>query len=138
MTNFNMASEIMEFKKGDIIRGTHRQKEKACHPIVYIEGNLEEDFVGVMLTSSEEWKDNIPMLKEHFVEKDLNGKQFPIYFKDTYFVKVQLKKRAEWGPFTKAGELTETGIKFIEDKIKSLEPLYWEEYLSESTISKPK
>jgi hypothetical protein len=117
--------------KGDIIVGSDRKPTAALHPIVYIEGDLEKDFTGVMLTKSGLYPDNIRMEKEHFKEQDAEGTKFVTQFEDSHFVKVKLMKKIEWGPFTKTGELTEIGIKFIESKLQDLKPIYWEGYLKD-------
>ncbi|HEX7412536.1 MAG TPA: hypothetical protein VF411_00730 [Bacteroidia bacterium] len=122
--------EIVKVKKGQIVQGTHRKFNEAYHPVVYLEGNLDEDFLGVMLTTNGEYTDNVAMKEEHFTKLDNKGNPYPIQFKETYFVKVQLKKRTEWGPYNITGQLTESGIEYIQSKISALSPIYWDEYMS--------
>jgi hypothetical protein len=125
-------------KKGDILIGKYRGWDGARHPIVYLAGDLTKDFIGIMLTSESAYPDNVPLLKEHFKENDSNGKKHKIQFNKSCFVKVQLTKRTAWGPFTKGGELTDDGIKYVESKISTAQPIYWEEYLRKSKVRKPK
>jgi hypothetical protein len=119
-----------DFKKGDIVwvEPQKRDKQKLRHAAVVWSDGIKGDFEGIMLTHStpsHEYK-NILMAKEHFVD----GYEYK--FDNTHFVAQVFTKYADWGPFYKAGELTEEGIKFIEDGLTTKEqktPIPFENYI---------
>lgn len=118
----------MEFKKGEIVRATKRDRSEGFHYIVvwtdFDEGN---DFVGIMLTTSttEEYADNVLLDIDH-IKKDLDFE-----WKNSHFVNRLFIKFSAWGPFTKVGELTESGIKFISDNLQDIPPVTFDEYEAE-------
>ncbi|GMQ95302.1 MAG: hypothetical protein BMS9Abin13_415 [Patescibacteria group bacterium] len=120
--------EIINWDKGDILRG--REGTDARHPIVFLEGRDDTYFIGAMITSSSKYKDNIPMLKEHFEKYNRVGKRHDLYFKNSYLVEAKLLKRLEWKPFRKVGRLTNKGITFVESTMREKYPMVWEEYLN--------
>jgi hypothetical protein len=123
--------EIMaEFQKGDVLYGTDREKETALHPILYLEGDMVNDFIGVMLTHSNRFKANKPLLLEHFLTHDEDRNEFDFKWDDTRFVAVRLLKPANWGPYLKNGEVTQQGIDVIEAQLPEMEALLWEHYIS--------
>lgn len=117
----------MKHNKGDILRG--RKGSDAIHPIVFLEGHDDSFFIGAMITHSQNYQDNILMLEEHFKEFDDENKKFTLYFNNTHLVEVKLLKRLQWRPFVKVGELSISGIAFVEAKLKGLHPEVWEDYL---------
>ncbi|MEK7613666.1 MAG: hypothetical protein AAB439_02205 [Patescibacteria group bacterium] len=117
----------MEWNKGDILYG--RKGSDAIHPIVFLDGHDDSYFVGVMITSAPQYADNIPMLEEHFEQNDLQGNPYEVRFKDSHLVEARLLKRLEWRPFRKVGELTPSGVAFVEAKTHEQYPIVWEEYL---------
>lgn len=118
----------MEFKKGEIVRATKRDRSEGFHYIVvwtdFDEGN---DFVGIMLTTSttEEYADNVLLDIDH-INKDLDFE-----WQNSHFVNRLFIKFSAWGPFTKVGELTESGIKFISDNLQDIPPVTFDEYDAE-------
>lgn len=116
-------------KRGEIVYG--RKGSDAVHPIVYLSGNDQDTFIGVMLTSSALHEDNLLMRKEHFEEKDKKGIRYEFQFKNTHLVKARLLKKLEWVPFRTIGHLTDEGIEFVESAIKNLNGKFWEQYLHE-------
>lgn len=114
--------------KGDILFG--RKKSDAIHPIVYLREHDKNFFIGAMLTTSNNYKDNILMAEIHFKKENSDGKKYEFYFKNTHLVNKEFIKKDEWKPFKKVGELTDEGIKFIESKIKDKDPIFWEDYLN--------
>lgn len=50
--------------------------------------------------------------------------------------RTNLFKLQDWGPFTKVGELTDRGIKFIEATIDDLHPETWDDYLARTGQSR--
>lgn len=114
-------------KKGEIFYG--RKHSEAYHPIIYL-GNYDEDFfIGAMLTSSNNFTENILMKPEHFKVNDEKGNRFYLGFYNTHLVKAKLLKRNEWSPFRKIGELTETGISFVDENVCSETEKLWEDFL---------
>lgn len=110
-------------KKGDIVKGSHRGKDKAKHFIVFLDDTNKETFVGGVFTHSNKFKDNILMKTEHF-------KPDGFKFDNTYLVKGRFIKLRNWGPFTKIGEMTEMGLEFIENQTSGLQPRSWDEYIN--------
>lgn len=99
------------FITGDILQATHRELRKGYHPIIFVSGRSEFDFIGAMITHHPDEDRNVRMDVSHFEPGYL------ITFDNSYLVKARLIKPEEWGPFDKVGQLTETGIKFVENKI---------------------
>jgi hypothetical protein len=120
----------MKFVKGDILRG--RKKSDAFHPIIFLEGHDDSFFVGAMITHSSNHKDNILMLKEHFKETDNENKKYGLYFDNTHLVEAKLLKRLDWRPFVKVGQLSISGVVFVESKLKGLHPEVWENYIKQT------
>lgn len=117
----------MDHSKGDIVRATRRKKHEGYHYIlVWSDFDEGSDFYGIMLTTASQYPDNIPMAKDHF----LQGKELE-WHESQHFVNRLFIKFASWGPFSKVGELTEDGVKFITEKLQDIEPLPFEEYLAE-------
>jgi hypothetical protein len=118
----------MTFQKGDIVRGTDHTKQTAWHPIVYLGDDLNHDFIGVILTKSGRWNNNIP-LPSHFIESHgEDGRKHEFQYRNTHLVRLRLIKPSEWAPYFKIGRITPEGIEFIESEIDGMEPLSWAEY----------
>ena len=115
----------MDHLKGDIVRANRRRRHEGYHYIVvwndFVEGR---DFIGVMLTRASQYPDNIPMSIDHFVQ----GTEL-VHNKSQHFVNRLFIKFAAWGPFTKVGELTEAGARFVEDNLQDIEPVTCERIL---------
>lgn len=124
----------MNFIKGDIItgQGYGKDKLKAFHPIIYIEGDTASDFIGVMLTSSasDTWNNNFPLEEDHFHTHDSESIPYKIVFRKSSCVHLRLVKKSEWAPFLKKGQLTKKGVEYIEEKIKDLKPISWDDYMA--------
>lgn len=112
------------YQTGDILLGG---KGKVLHPMVYLDLHNSESFIGVMLTHDSTKKNNTPLKKEHIKEFDNNKKKFYFQYDNTYFLRAKLKKKADWGPYKKVGELTKEGVLFISEHIKKETPQYWNE-----------
>jgi hypothetical protein len=119
--------------KGDILRASDRRRIAGLHYIVFLEEDNLTDFVGAMITTSS-MGDNIPMDASHFKILDQNGQPFALTFNNSHLVNARLKKFHAWGPFTKVGELTAEGIRFVEAAIGRCIVETWDEYLRRSTI----
>jgi hypothetical protein len=94
-----------DFKSGDILRATQRERRKGYHPIVYISGYSDTDFVGGMLTHHANDNCNIKMDSTFFENK--------IGYENTFLVIGKFMKPEEWGPFTKINQLTSNGLSFV-------------------------
>ena len=123
----------MKHAKGDILRG--RKGSDAVHPIIFLEGQDDSFFVGAMITHASNRRDNIPMLEEHFKRFDNKGRRFQLYFQRTHLVEAKLLKRLDWRPFSKVGELSHSGIAFVEEKLRGLHPRVWKDYLRKGFLS---
>lgn len=97
------------FTPGDILLATHRELRKGCHPIVFISGHSDTNFVGAMLTHHPDTTRNVKMDVRFFI----NQKSY----ESTYLVIGKFIKPEEWGPFTKINELTAEGLKFVNQTI---------------------
>lgn len=100
-----------DFKSGDILLATHREIKKGYHPIVFISGNSEYDFIGAMITHEAIGDRNLKMKESHFEPK------LEITYDNSYLVKGQFIKPEEWGPFEKKGQLTPEGLEFVLENI---------------------
>lgn len=114
------------FAKGDILKSKDRS---AKHPIVYIESVDDEYFVGVVITHSPKYEDNILMSESHFVENDENGNPYEFYFDNSRIVAHALIKLYEWNLY-KAGQLSINGLSFVIEQIKDTKPMAWDVYIS--------
>ncbi len=116
----------MDHLRGDIVRATRRRRREGFHYII-VWNDFDEgsDFTGVMLTRASQYPDNILMSQNHFVQ----GTELA-YHRSQHFVNRLFMKFAAWGPFTKVGELTETGAQFIGENLQDIEPVPFEEYLA--------
>ena len=118
----------MAFKKGDIIWvSPHiRNPSELRHPAVIWDDLVDDevDFHGIMLSHAEpsDRFNNILMSDEHFE----TGHE--VDFSETHFVNQLFNKFQDWGPFYKAGELTSSGIEFIESNLSQIEATSFENY----------
>jgi hypothetical protein len=114
-----------EMNKGDIVKG-----KKTNHPIIFINRESEDKFRGIILThaTAKNYPDNIAFRPEHFLEKDKAGNRFETQYDDSYFVKVGILKKDDWGPFRQTGKLSPEGLEHVERKISDLEELDWDAY----------
>ena len=118
----------MEWQKGDILKSDHKD---AVHPIIFLDGYDDGFFIGAMITSrgpDEKYPNNIPMREGHFVALDEDGQRYETVYGPSYLVDAKLLKRLKWRPFRKAGQLTESGVVFVEARTRENHPVVWEEY----------
>lgn len=97
------------FKPGDILIATKRELRKGYHPIVYVNGYSDSEFVGAMLTHYDDPTRNIKMDSVFFQKKAGYG--------NTYLVIGKFIKPEEWGPFTRINQLTDDGLIFVTEII---------------------
>lgn len=115
----------MPFKQGDILWG-----DSVTHPIVYWDRNNDPDsFIGVMLTRAARYG-NIPLTAEHIKKVDCQGNPYNFKFNRTHIVDAKLIKKTGWGPYVKAGELTDKGIMEIDKYIANHPPTIWSDIAS--------
>ena len=115
-------------KRGEILEGAERTPATAKHYIVFYDPLDDSSFVGAIITHAQNAL-NAAMSVDHFKTKDESSEPFKIQYENSNLVKAKLFKLQDWGPFTRVGELTETGIKFVEATIDHLEPETWGDYL---------
>lgn len=84
-----------DFKSGDILQATHRELIKGHHPIIFVSGHSDHDFIGAMITHEPIEDRNVKMRRLHFQPG------FAIAFDNSYLVKGQFIKPEEWGPSIK-------------------------------------
>lgn len=115
-------------KKGDIVKGKERGRDAAFHYIIFLKTNEDGSFTGCVLTTKGGYKDNQLMSEEHFQKTDDKGNAYKVFYKNSHVVTRRFIKPAEWGPFTKVGELTKSGIGFVESILKKDDPIHWDKY----------
>lgn len=120
-------------KKGDILRGSKRGRDAAYHFIIFLDGINDNSFIGGVLTHSNRYKNNILMKEEYFQKTNEGDEKYEFEFDNTHLVKGRFIKLQDWGPFEKIGELTDTGIKFVESQISDRKPILWDEYINRIT-----
>ena len=98
-----------DFELGDILKATHRDKEKGRHYIIYISGHSEQDFVGAMITHLQDITKNVWMVESHFEPN------YPINYDESLLVRGRFIKPENWGTFKKVGKLTKKGIDFLKE-----------------------
>ena len=113
-----------EFEFGDIIDG-----EMTNHPIIFFSKKNDDEFYGCIITHSGNFDNNFALKKEHFIENDERGMHFQIQFENSFIAKLKLEKQNNWGPFQKKGALSESGKKFVKDKVQNEQPIKWNEYI---------
>lgn len=115
-----MIDPNVEAKKGDILTRENNPSDddKITHYMVYLEPypTNKNLFIGAMLTHSS-INGNIPLMKEHFITADENGKNYKISYDRSLVVNHPVYKKIDWTPIIKVGQLSQKGIDFIEDNI---------------------
>ena len=99
-----------DFKPGDILKATQRELKKGYHPIVYLSGHSNTDFVGAMLTHHNDKKRNVRLTTTSFINQ--SG------YDNTYLVIGKFMKSEGWGPFSKINELTADELQFVNNAIQ--------------------
>ena len=119
----------MDREIGDILEARDRSYNAGKHFIIFYNGYSDDEFEAGVLTSTDEYPVNILMYENHFVDKDEDGNNFKVTFKNSKLVPAKLFKPEEWGPFIKVGQLTNEGIKFVRKNIGHLDSEYWKDYI---------
>lgn len=117
-----------DFELGDILYATYRDKERGCHPIIYISGHSEQDFVGAMITHLQDLTKNVWMAESHFEPN------CPITYDDSLLVRGKFIKPEDWGAFKKVGKLTKEGINFLKEVTDDLPTETFADYYVRSNI----
>ncbi|QKX06764.1 hypothetical protein HN014_18195 [Aquimarina sp. TRL1] len=107
--------------RGDILEASNRNINAGLHYIIFYSGKDTTHFIGVMITTSNNYEENIPMNTEHFEEKDLDNRNYKITYKNSKLVSNKLLKLEAWGSFRIVGKLTEEGVNFVEKNVENLE-----------------
>lgn len=93
------------FAPGMVLLASNRQLTAGYHPIIYLEANSSNDFIGVILTHSP-GHGNKPIESKYFERS--NG------FEDSYFVPRKFIKFQEWGRFKIVNRLTKEGFEYLQ------------------------
>ena len=116
---------------GDILSGHNNRNIRGIPPhyIIYLGVDSQPDlfFLGGMLTTSAGYG-NIPLHSNHFEIYDQNGHAWKITFhksKGSFLVNQHFYKLVDWQPFTKVGQLSSEGLKFVREKIQSFPPTFF-------------
>ncbi len=114
---------VMEFKKGDIIRGEKHKRHEAHHFIIYLGGSNDAP-IGAVFTHSDGYVCNQLMKSEHFEEPEkwFNDKR------KSYLIAHKFQKLEEWRPYYKQGMLTSVGLQFVENLVGDLASELYSEY----------
>lgn len=93
-------------------------KKKHDHYIVYLQPypENEEFYIGALLTHSL-INGNIPLHKDHFIEKDANGNFYKIKFDNSMVANHPVYKKNNLDVLNIVGRLSPEGITFIEKNI---------------------
>lgn len=119
---------------GDILEATDRSINAGRHFIIYYDSYDGVNFIGAMVTHNVCNK-NLIMDRSHFEEIDINGEKYKFQFDETYLVIAKLIKFNNWGPFTKVGKLTNSGIEFVKVNIDPLSEETWDHYLIRTNLN---
>lgn len=117
-------------ERGDILEAKNRHIDAGLHYIIFYAGKDERHFLGGMITTSENYEENIQMVENHFETKDLDQNNYKIKYKNSHLVLAKLMKLESWGPFKIVGKLTKVGVEFVENHIDNLDEMLWEDYLA--------
>ena len=117
-------------ERGDILEAKNRHVDAGLHYIIFYAGKDERHFLGGMLTTSEDYEENILMHENYFETKDLDENDYKIKYQNSHLVPAKLMKLEFWGPFQVVGKLTAEGVEFVETHIDNLEEMLWEDYLA--------
>lgn len=131
--------EIEDCKRGYILKGennhkVHKDKYGKIirgHYMIFLESRTSTDFIGVMITTVDYNGRNIVMNDNHFLShfsEEPHG-SCRITNQNSHLVQSKLLKIDDMGPFIKVGELSDSGIEFVEEQVKNIGPYEWEEYL---------
>jgi hypothetical protein len=123
----NISIDINNCQRGYILSATDRDRDAGYHSIVFYAQYDGSDFIGAMLTHKVSQK-NAQMDENHFEKEYEDGNSWDFEYDDSKIVIAKLRKFGNWGPFTKIGELTDSGIKFVEYIIDSCNPETWDDY----------
>lgn len=111
-----MKDPTISAEVGDVLHGTNNRNKFRIKPhyIIYLgpDKNDEQLFFGMMLTSSPR-HGNIALEARHFMQTDEAGKLYRVTFKASYVSPNLYHKKKDWQPFTKVGQLSETGLRLL-------------------------
>ena len=120
--------EIENCEIGYILKGFVNHKNKG-HYIIFIKSYHFPDFIGAMISTKNFENKNLLMSENHFNKTFEDGLDCKITFNNSHLVLAKLHKFFDMGPFELCGILSQDGIKFVKDNIKSLDLENWNQYL---------
>lgn len=114
--------EHTTINKGDIfspnIHDVKGKNHDHDHYIVFLQPYPENYYfyIGALLTHST-INGNIPLLKNHFIEKDQNGNIYKIKFDKSLIANHPVYKKNDLDKSNLVGRLSEEGVAFVENNI---------------------
>ena len=123
----NKIIPISECKRGYILKGIKNHRRRG-HFIIFYDHIDGFDFQGAMITSKDYNNQNIALAEEHFFNKNTEGIDYSVVYKNSFLVKSKLHKFHEMGEFIFVGLLTKKGISYLENIIDHLELISWEQH----------
>ncbi|UFK97749.1 hypothetical protein [Kaistella faecalis] len=123
-----MTMKDLKFYKGDIFWNIRRDQ----HPIIFLEWIDKPLTFKACILSKEPLVGNIKMEDSHFFLRDNSGKDYTIVNKPSYLIKdYSFKKEVDWlkSPI-RAGKLTDTGVRYVEENIVPVDLTYSDEHIS--------
>ncbi|GGB64422.1 hypothetical protein GCM10007424_00390 [Flavobacterium suaedae] len=113
---------------GDILHGKNNRNVRGipAHFMIYLSPDPQSkmQFLGAMLTSSAKFG-NIALEESHFEKFNNDGFEWQVQFKASFISAYLYHKKNDWQPFTKVGQLSKEGLKFIEDQIGYKEAVFF-------------
>ena len=117
-----------EAQPGDILYAKNNRNVGGIsfHYMIYLrpDPNSVDHFLGAMLTSSSGYS-NIALKETHFEKHDAMGRKWKVSYQASFISSDLYHKKNDWKPFTKVGQLSKEGIKFIQNKIGSKIPKFF-------------
>lgn len=129
-------------QKGQIFRAKKQfKKTDVFHPVIYLQGNPKEEssFIACIISTKPTPNcaiiKNISMEPKHFKTKDAYGKDYKITYENSHlvlcgFIKESYKFDENELP---CGELTEEGIKWIEEQLQDAPIITFDHWVSKLT-----
>ena len=112
-------------KKGFIFwRNKQYKSKESYHPIIYWEKTGRDEFIGLMIThATASQYGNLDLSDDsYFDEKKAD-------FSKTFIVNALLLKPVDWlVGYTKIGQLSSKGIKYVETITDGIKPITWDIY----------
>ncbi len=112
-------------KKGFIFwRDKQYISKESYHPIIFWKYTDSNEFVGLMITHATASEYGNLNLNDNSYFDEKKGD-----FSKTFIVNALLLKPVDWlAGYSKIGQLSEKGIKYVESVTKGMNPITWDDY----------